>query len=154
MKREERLYLESLQGFSRPAREFWDVQWIDFGKLAFDFRGDAAIYRYWDATTCVIFTMEMAQHALEVELRDEAAFLESYDAVYKAVDERFDIRGSDLANLVMMCLNNDGFVSKHRRKQYQYTVPLNSSTTSNRLPNKFLASNVQLKKIAHSSPKC
>lgn len=123
MKREERLYLEALQRFSRPARDFWDVQWIDFGKLAFDFRGDAAIYRYWDATACVIFTMEMAQHALEVELREEAAFLECYDAVYRAVDERFDIRGSDLANLVMMCLTNDGFVSKHRRKQYQYTVP-------------------------------
>src|SRR3990167_598610 len=123
MKREERQYLESLQGYSRPAREFWEVQWIDFGKLTFDFRGDAAIYRYWDATSCVIFTMEMAQHALEVELREEAAFLECYDAVYKAVDERFDIRGSDLANLVMMCLTNDGFVSKHRRKQYQYSVP-------------------------------
>lgn len=67
--------------------------------------------------------MEMAQHALEVELREEAAFLECYDAVYRAVDERFDIRGSDLANLVMMRLTNDGFVSKHRRKQYQYTVP-------------------------------
>lgn len=123
MKREERLYLESLQEFSRPARDFWDVQWIDFGKLTFDFRGHPAIYRFWDATPGVTFTMEMAQHALEVELREETAFLERYDAVYKAVDEQFDIRGSDLANLVMMCLANDGIVSKHRRKQYQYTVP-------------------------------
>lgn len=123
MKREERLYLESLQEFSRPARDFWDVQWIDFGTLAFDFRGHPAIYRFWDATPGVTFTMEMAQHALEVELREETAFLGCYDAVYKAVDEQFDIRGSDLANLVMMCLTNNGVVSKHRRKQYQYTVP-------------------------------
>ena len=123
MKREERLYLESLQEFSRPARDFWDVQWIDFGTLTFDFRGHPAIYRFWDATPGVTFTMEMAQHALEVELREETAFLGCYDAVYKAVDEQFDIRGSDLANLVMMCLTNNGVVSKHRRKQYQYTVP-------------------------------
>jgi len=99
------------------------VWWMGFVKLTFDFRGEAAIYRYWDATACGTFIMEMARNALEVELREEAAFLEWYDAVYRAVDERFDIRGSDLANLVMMCLTNDGLVSKHRRKQYQYTVP-------------------------------
>ncbi|MBB3105466.1 Fic family protein [Azomonas macrocytogenes] len=123
MKREERRYLEALQTFSRPVRDFWDVQWIDFGQLAFQFRGDNAVYRYWDATPCVAFTMAMAKHALEVELREEMAFLEGYDAVYQAVDERYDVRGSELANLVMMCLTNGGIVSKHRRKQYQYTVP-------------------------------
>ncbi|MNR60193.1 hypothetical protein D3C85_1816200 [compost metagenome] len=39
------------------------------------------------------------------------------------MDERYDLRGSDLANLVMMCLSNDGKVSNNRRKQYQYRVP-------------------------------
>ncbi|MBN0756792.1 cell filamentation protein Fic, partial [Pseudomonas aeruginosa] len=46
-----------------------------------------------------------------------------FDAVYRAVDERFDVRGSELAQLVMMCLTNQGIVSKNRRKQFQYTVP-------------------------------
>lgn len=124
MKRQERQYLEVLQSFSRPVRDFWDVLWIDFGQYGFNFRGDSAVYRYWDATPCVAFTMEMARLALEVELQKETAFLESYDAVYRQVDERFDVRGSDLANLVMMCLTNGGAVSNHRRKQYQYTVPV------------------------------
>ncbi len=31
--------------------------------------------------------------------------------------------GSDLSKLVMMCLDNEGKVSKHRRKQFQYSVP-------------------------------
>ncbi|MOA40402.1 hypothetical protein D3C78_1622760 [compost metagenome] len=39
------------------------------------------------------------------------------------MDERYDVRGSDLANLVMMCLSNNGVVSQNRRRQYQYTVP-------------------------------
>jgi hypothetical protein len=65
----------------------------------------------------------MAKHALEVELREEAEFLERYDRVIKAVNERFDIRGSDLSRLVMMCLDNRGVVSKHRRKQFEYSVP-------------------------------
>ena len=37
--------------------------------------------------------------------------------------KNYDVRGSDLANLVMMCLTNGGVMSKNRRKQYQYTVP-------------------------------
>lgn len=123
MKRQERQYLETLQSFSRPVRSFWAVQWIDVGQYSFTFQGDNAVYRYWDATPCVAFTMEMARLALEVELQTETAFLENYDTVYRAVDERFDVRGSDLANLVMMCLTNEGSVSKNRRKQYQYTVP-------------------------------
>ncbi|TWC06413.1 MULTISPECIES: Fic family protein [unclassified Pseudomonas] len=122
MKREERLYLETLQEFSRPAREFWNVRWIDQGNLSFDFTGHPAIYRFWDATSCVRFTLEMAKRALEVELREETVFLENYDRIVKAVDERYDVRGSDLSNLAMMCLAQNGVVSKHRRKQYKYSV--------------------------------
>ncbi|MDZ3994742.1 Fic family protein [Pseudomonas sp. Teo4] len=123
MKSQELRYLEALQTFSRPVREFWDVRWIDFGQYSFEFRGSEAVYRYWDATPCVAFTLDMAKIALEVELQKEADFLACYDAVYRAVNERYDVRGSDLANLVMMCLTNDGIVSKNRRKQYLYSVP-------------------------------
>lgn len=122
MKREERLYLETLQKFSQPAREFWDVRWIDQGNLSFNFTGDPAIYRFWDATPGVRFTLEMAKRALEVELREETVFLENYDTIVKSVDERYDVRGSDLSNLAMMCLAQNGTVSKHRRKQYKYSV--------------------------------
>lgn len=123
MKREERMYLETLQAFSRPVREFWQVNWIDFEQFNFEFTGSSAVYRFWDATASVEFTCQMAKRALEIELRDETAFLENYDTVYKAVDERFDVRGSDLAPLVMMCLTNGGTVSNNRRRQYLYRVP-------------------------------
>ncbi|HEX8587759.1 Fic family protein [Pseudomonas sp.] len=122
MKREERSYLETLQHFSRPAREFWDVRWIDHGQFSFEFAGDASIYRFWDATSAVLFTLEMAKRALEVELREETVFLENYDKVVGTVNEAYDVRGSDLANLVMMCLTNNGTVSKNRRRQYQHSV--------------------------------
>lgn len=123
MKREERMYLETLQAFSRPVREFWQINWIDFEQYGFEFQGSDAVYRYWDATPSVVFTCQMAKRALEVELREETAFLERYDTVYKAVDEQFDVRGSDLAALVMMCLTNGGVVSNNRRKQYLHRVP-------------------------------
>lgn len=122
MKNAEALYLEILQTFSRPARDFWDVQWIDTDTITLDFKGSDALYRYWDATPCVLFTLQMAKHALEVDLREETAFLECFDAVYKAADERFDVRGSELSKLVMMCLSSDGVISKNRRKQFQYVA--------------------------------
>lgn len=122
MKREEQRYLDALQDFSRPARTFWDVRWVDGDNLSFEFAGDPALYRYWDATPAVAFTLDMARQALEVELRDETRFLQIYDQIVSAVNERYDVRGSDLSNLVMMCLENQGIVSKNRRKQYQYAV--------------------------------
>jgi hypothetical protein len=123
MKHEESGYLEALKGFSKPAREFWNVTWLDADQMAFEFVGHPSIYRYWDATQCVEFTLQMARRALEVELREETQFLERYDVLVKAVNDRFDVRGSDLSKLVMMCLDNDGKVSKNRRKQFQYSVP-------------------------------
>lgn len=123
MKRQEREYLATLQGFSRPIRNLWSVLWVDHGVFDFNFRGDTSVYRYWDATPCVLFTLKMAQLALEEELHKETAFLEAFDTVYRLVDEKYDVRGSDLANLVMMCLSNAGVVSQNRRKQYRYSVP-------------------------------
>lgn len=122
MKRDEEHYLETLLAFSKPARDWWSVRWIDYGNLTFDFTGHPSIYRYWDATPAVTFTLEMAQRALEVELQQETIFLKRFDQIVTAVNDNYDVRGSDLANLVMMCLTNDGKMSKNRRKQYQYTV--------------------------------
>ncbi|WLG51084.1 Fic family protein [Pseudomonas sp. FP1742] len=123
MKHEESNYLAALKDFSHSARDFWNVTWLDVDQMAFEFIGHPSIYRYWDATRCVEFTLQMARRALEVELREETEFLDRYDRVIKAVNQRFDVRGSDLSKLVMMCLDNDGKVSKNRRKQFQYSVP-------------------------------
>lgn len=123
MKRNEEEYLAVLQSYSRPARELWNVRWIDEGVYDFTFKGDASIYRYWDATRCVEFGYRMAEQALEVELRQETEFLARYDALVKQADDRFDVRGSDLGTLVMMCLDNGGVISNRRRKQFQGRVP-------------------------------
>jgi len=123
MKRHEDDYLAVLQRYSRPVREFWGVRWIDEGQYDLQFRGDESLYRYWDATACVEFGYRMAEQALEVELRQETEFLARYDAVVRTVGERFDLRGSDLATLVLSALDNGGKVSNHRRKQFQNRVP-------------------------------
>ena len=65
----------------------------------------------------------MAEQALEVELRNETEFLERYDKVLKMVDQKFDVRGSTLSSLIMLCLDNGNIVSKNRRKQFAGRVP-------------------------------
>lgn len=123
MKRNEDDYLATLQQYSRPARMQWSVRWIDEGQYEFTFNGHPAVYRYWDATSCVEFGYRMAEQALEIELRQETEFLARYDYIVKAVNERFDLRGSDLGTLVRCCLDMDGILSKGRRKQFADRVP-------------------------------
>jgi hypothetical protein len=123
MKRHEADYLAALQQYSRQARQRWGVRWIDEGNYALTFRGTPANYRYWDATACVEFGYRMAEQALEIELRQETEFLAVYDRVVRAVNERFDVRGSDLATLVRCCLDNRDVVSNKRRKQFAGRVP-------------------------------
>ena len=123
MKRHEDEYLAVLQRTSRPLRAFWSVRWIDEGRYDLEFRGDDTLYRYWDATACVEFGHRMAEQALEVDLRQETEFLARYDAISKAVGERYDVRGNDLATLILSCLDQGGVLSRRRRKQFQGKVP-------------------------------
>ena len=81
------------------------------------------LYRYWDATSVVQFALEMAKQALEKDLREETEFLERFDQVYREIDQHFDVRCNELTTLVVSALQNNGKVSKHRRKQYRLTVP-------------------------------
>lgn len=79
--------------------------------------GDPAIYRFWDATDCVAFGLQMASEALDHDLREESVFLRRFDAVYKAVNDAVDMNNNDLVLLVRACLQNEGKLSNNRRKQ-------------------------------------
>lgn len=118
MKKHEADYLAALKAYSRPAREKWDVRWIGEDEFQFNFLGSDAIYRFWDATPCVEFGYRMAEEALEIELRQEMQFLAAYDRVVRAVNDQYDVRGTDLSILVRSCLENGNKLSNKRRKQY------------------------------------
>lgn len=123
MKRNEADYLAALNGFSKKARRYWEVTWLDGDEYAFKFTGHPSLYQFWDATACVEFGFKMAQQALEVDLRKETEFLAQYDQIVRAVNDAVDLRNSDLAALVVSCLQQNGTLSKNRRKQYGVRVP-------------------------------
>lgn len=123
MKRNEEAYLKALKSFSAPARKRWDVRWIGDDDYDMRFLSDDSLYRFWNATACVEFGLEMARQALDTDLKDETEFLARFDAIVKVINDRFDVRGSELTTLVLSCLQNKGKVSANRRKKFELTVP-------------------------------
>jgi len=124
MKRNESAYLAALQSFSAPARELWQVNWLDADAFSFEFRGHSSIYRYFDATRLCEFTCAMAQESLRHDLRAEVEFLHCYDRVLREVNAHYDIDGSTLSKLIRMALSNGGTLSTHRRKQLAPALPV------------------------------
>jgi len=123
MKRNEDLYLAALKSFSEPARKRWEVIWIDDDDYRLTFKSDDSLYRYWNATACVEFGLEMAKQALEKDLREETEFLAKYDLIYRAIDDQYDVRGKDLNTLILTCMEQNGKLSANRRKKFVATVP-------------------------------
>lgn len=123
MKSNEEGYLHALQSFSSPARELWQVEWIDGQEYDFKFKGTESIYRYWNATENAEFGFAMASRALNTHLRDEVAYLKRFDRVEKAINEKFDIRQNILHTLINGSLDFNGNVSKNMRKRFIYQVP-------------------------------
>ena len=123
MRRNEIEYLHTLETFSKPVRNLWDVTWIDGSQFEYAFRGDPAVYRYWDATDQTTFLFRMAEQSIQQDLVAETDFLRKFDVVFRKLSDKLDLQGKDLAALIQMCHQNGGSISNNRRKQYRLTVP-------------------------------
>ncbi|WP_428034119.1 Fic family protein [Amphritea sp.] len=119
----ERDYLNVLNAYSAKVREMWDITYIDRDNLHLIFKGDASIYRYWDATACAELMADASEEAIEQYMKREVAYLSRYDALKKRINLLFDINDKDLSRLVMLCLDQKGRLSKKRRDQYRYILP-------------------------------
>ena len=119
MKRHETDYLQALTSFSKPARQLCQVTWAGDEHYLYDWTQGADVwFRYMDLTDAVAFTLDMAQAALDIHMRQEVAFLALYDRVKHHIDARYDLRGSDLATLIVTIFQNGGALSNNRRKRY------------------------------------
>lgn len=122
MAQHESAYLDALQSVSRPIRPLWDVLIVDENEIQASFRASANPYRYWDATRCVEFGVQMAHYALDTSLIKESEFLRQYDQAFNSLNSRFDVVAKDLHALIRMAYSEGGRLSQHRRKQYVYRV--------------------------------
>ncbi|GAB2741401.1 Fic family protein [Melaminivora jejuensis] len=124
MKKHEAQYLQALSSFSKPARQLCRVTWAGDEHYSYDWAPQADIwFRYMDLTECVEFTLTMAEAALDMHLRQEVEFLELFDRVARGINDRYDLRSSDLTTLVVSIFQNEGRLSNNRRKRFAGRVP-------------------------------
>lgn len=119
MKKHEEQYLQALKSFSKPARDLCQVLWSGDDQYSYIWSAhEDTWFRYMDLTECVEFTVEMAQAALDTHLRQEVDFLALFDDVAKYINDRHDLRSSDLATLIVTAHQNGGKLSNNRRKRF------------------------------------
>lgn len=119
LKRHEAQYLQALTAFSKPARALCHVTWAGDEHYAYDWAPGADLwFRYMDLTDAVTFTLDMAAASLDTHMRQEVSFLGLFDAVKRHIDARHDLRGSDLATLIVTIFQNGGSLSQNRRKRF------------------------------------
>jgi hypothetical protein len=119
MKKHEERYWQALTAFSRPARELCQVLWSGDDQYSYAWQsGEDVWFRYMDVTEGVAFTLAMAQASLEIHLRQEVEFLGLFDDVARYINDRHDLRGTDLATLIVTTYQNGGKLSNNRRKRF------------------------------------
>lgn len=124
MKRHEKEYLDALNSFSKPARELCQVMWISGDDFTYDWLpGSDHAFRFMDLTECTVFTLRMAKAALEEDLQRETQWLADFDQVFDMIKRDHDIRDQDLSSLILFAFDNQGVLSRNRRKQYGERVP-------------------------------
>ena len=64
----------------------------------------------------------MAKEAFEKDLAQEVKFLEGYDRMVQTVNDNFDVVGSDLSMLILVCYQNNGRLSNNQRRKFKYRV--------------------------------
>lgn len=123
MKKHEADYLKALTTFSKPARGLCQVTWAGDEHYAYAWAADADVwFRCMDLTEAAAFTLDMAEASLDTHMRQEVAFLGIFDRVKRHIDARHDLRGSDLATLIVTIFQNGGTLSINRRKRYAERV--------------------------------
>jgi Fic family protein len=119
MKKHEAEYLQALTAFSRPARQLCQVTWAGDERYVYAWAAEADTwFRTMDLTEAVTFTLAMAKASLDTHMRQEVEFLALFDRVKRHIDERHDLRGSDLSTLIVTIFQNGGTLSHGRRKRY------------------------------------
>lgn len=123
MKRHEAQYLRALTTFSKPARQLCQVTWGGDDHYSYEWEPEADTwFRYMDLTEAATFTLAMAEASLDTHMRQEVEFLGLFDRVKRYINDRHDLRGSDLANLIVTIFQNGGTLSNNRRKRYAERV--------------------------------
>jgi hypothetical protein len=109
-------YRRVLEAFSRPRLEH--IEWRATAEGNVDVRNETIdLYRYFDATRQAEFLYDCVIHTIEHILPEEIRFLERYDRLKSAIDERFDMPDHKADLLIRFLGQNKGVLSKRAREK-------------------------------------
>src|SRR5690606_38892454 len=102
-----------------PARQLCQVTWAGDEHYHYEWVPEADTwFRYMDLTESVSFTLTMAEASLDTHMRKAVELLGMFDRVKRHINQRHDLRGSDLATLIVTIFQSGGTLSNNRRKRY------------------------------------
>jgi len=81
------------------------------------------MYKFPDLTPHVLFLYEMMEASISEELIQEVLYIVKYDAVKKAIEERYDIPNKELNLLIQLALQNSGKISNRKRERFLKWIP-------------------------------
>jgi Fic family protein len=123
MSENENEYLAALTDFSKPARKLCNVHYIDHENFSFQFSEfSESAFRYPNMTRQAEFMYRMADHALDINLKQEMTFLDSLDRTIEKINKQYDVRNNFLNELVVSAMKNEGIVSKNKRKKFAFAA--------------------------------
>lgn len=110
-------YERVLESFSRPQMNA--IQWSYLPDQSIQVHNETAhLYRFFDATPQVEFLFARAAEAIQMDLVEEAEFLQNFDQAMAAVRAVVDMPDKRAALLVKLCLENHGRLSKRKRGHF------------------------------------
>ena len=81
------------------------------------------MYRFPDLTPHVLFLYEMMETSISEDLIQEILYIVKYDAVKKAIEERYDMPNKELNLLIQLALQNNGKISNRKRERFLKWIP-------------------------------
>jgi len=114
-------YLAVLNTFSKPVRDMWNYERIDAQSAPrITEHPGSTPYRFFDADIECDYLSQSIMHSLSADLPNEIAFLEKFDRSMEGLNQEIDLPQKDMSLLIRCAIENDGTVSKNRRKQFSH----------------------------------
>lgn len=114
------VYHSVLTAFSRPVTRLWNYRRGDSNDPFILRAPGSRSYRFFEADREVAFLHAMVKQAVQEEIPRELAWLQGYDLAFSKLNNELDLPQKDLSALIRMIQSNQGTLSDHRRKQYDY----------------------------------
>lgn len=77
------------------------------------------LYKYPDYTPHALFLYKMMEVSISEDLIHEAIYIVKYDAIKKAIEEKFDIPNKELNLFIQLAIQNSGKIGNKKRAKFK-----------------------------------